>query len=71
MKRIIMQKSILFLFTLLALTSSLHAQGDQIDNGGKIFTVVVCVAVILLGIVAFLFYLERRISRIEEINKVN
>ena len=71
MNQMAMQKLAIFLFSILIYSSSLQAQGDQIDNGGKIWTVVACVAVILLGIVAFLFYLERRISKIEEINEVD
>ena len=43
--------------------------GDYYDNSGKIYTVVAVVAVTLLGIVAFLIYLERKIKIIE--NKIN
>lgn len=45
------------------------AQGDQYDNSGKIYTVVAVVSITLLGIAAFLIYLERRIKILE--NTIN
>lgn len=59
----------LSLLMLLISNNLLRAQGDQIANQGKIYAVVACVAVILIGIVAFLFYLERRISSMEDIHE--
>jgi len=61
--------SMKFILTLLILLISFHsisAQGDQIQQGGKLYAVVACVVIILIGIGAFLFYLERRISKIEQ-----
>ena len=68
-KRIV--KFSLSLFAVLFFNVALQAQGDQIANKGKIYAVVTCVAVILIGIVAFLFYLERRIRSMEEIHEAN
>ncbi len=44
----------------------LIAASDHYENIGKINTVIFCVAVIIVGIVFFLFYLERRISKLEK-----
>ena len=43
-----------------------HAADQFSNDSGKLYTVVACVVVILLGIAFFLFYLERRISTIEK-----
>ena len=53
----------LFFLTWIELTLG---AGDHYDNTGKLNTIVACVAVILLGIVFFLFYLERRVSKMED-----
>lgn len=46
--------------------SILSAQGDHYDNGGKLIAVILCVSVILVGVAFFLFYLERRVKRLED-----
>ena len=47
--------------------SQILAQGeDHYESSSKIFTVVACVAVILIGIVIFLFFIERRVSKMEQ-----
>ncbi len=45
---------------------SLFGATDHYDNIGKIYAVVAVVAITLLGIAAFLFYLERRINSLEK-----
>lgn len=44
----------------------LSAQADHYDSGGKLMGVIGCVAVILIGVALFLFYLERRVKRLED-----
>jgi len=39
---------------------------DHYDSGGKLMGVIACVAVILIGVALFLFYLERRVKRLED-----
>ncbi len=58
-----------FLFILLFLSSIVelsYGATDHYENSAKLNTVVACVAVILIGIAIFLFYLERRISKMEK-----
>lgn len=66
----------LFVLTLLALLSQIsvfaaQAQTDAPDmasdlrSSGKIYVVVLVLATIFAGILAFLIYLERRVSRLE------
>lgn len=61
-----MMSRIGMLLPLIMLSNFGIAAGDHYDNMGKLNTVVICVAVILIGIALFLFYLERRISKIEQ-----
>lgn len=56
-----------FLF-LISFLETLLAQAESADfmrSMGKIYAVVAVIVLIFLGIIAFLFYLERRISRME------
>lgn len=39
---------------------------DNLNNDGKINTVIVVASIILLGIFGFLFYLERKIKKLEQ-----
>jgi uncharacterized membrane protein YdcZ (DUF606 family) len=39
---------------------------DQLMQSGKLYTVIAVLSVILLGIFIFLFYLERKISKLED-----
>jgi len=46
-----------------------HAQAavtDHYEHSGKLATIVACVDVILIGIGLFLFYLERRVKKLED-----
>lgn len=64
----------LFLFSLLALLIQIPAfaasadapdMADGLRSSGKIYVVVLVLATIFAGILAFLIYLERRVSRLE------
>ncbi len=45
---------------------SVMAQGDYYENIGKIYVVAAVAAVLVLGIGAFLLYLDKRISKLEK-----
>ena len=56
------------LFTLFLFSENLVAQSqnsDFIRSTGKIYVVVAVLTTILIGIFGFLFYIERRIKKIE------
>ena len=55
----------LFLFS----NTFLFGSSDHFSNYGKINTVIACVSVLIIGIGIFLFYLERRLSKIEKEEK--
>lgn len=63
------------LFLLLCMTflcSNIQAQSENPDfvrSIGKIYVVVAVILAIFIGIVAFLIYLERKLSRLE--NQIN
>jgi hypothetical protein len=65
----------LFLFSLLAFLTQIPAfaaetQGpdmaSDLRSSGKIYVVVLVLATIFAGILAFLIYLERRVNRLEQ-----
>jgi K+-transporting ATPase A subunit len=57
---------------LLVLSFQIFAQGqmpvaeDSLYASDKIYVVVVCAAVILLGLIVFLFTLDRRLKKLEK-----
>ena len=57
---------------MLMLTLQLFAQGegsaiaDTLAGSEKIYVVVICVAIILIGLLAFLFSIERRLKKLEK-----
>lgn len=63
-----------YLFALIALQFLLHtaaqAQGtggnDFLRSTGKIYVVVAVIVAVFLGIVAFLIYLDRRLTKLED-----
>jgi hypothetical protein len=67
-----MMKKLMTTAFLLMVTMQLFAQGegsavaDTLAGSEKIYVVVVCVAIILLGLVAFLFSVERRVKKLEK-----
>lgn len=42
---------------------------DSLRESGKIYVVVIIIAIIFLGIVAYLVHLDRKISKLEKDNK--
>ena len=68
-----MLKAKLFLFFLLSfLCSSLQAQSENPDfvrSIGKIYVVVAVILAIFIGIVVFLIYLDRKLTKLE--NQIN
>jgi K+-transporting ATPase A subunit len=67
-----MMKKLMTTAFLLMVTMKLFAQGegsavaDTLAGSEKIYVVVVCVAIILLGLLAFLFSVERRVKKLEK-----
>lgn len=65
-------KKILATLLMLLVTVQLFAQStgstvsDSLYASGKIYVVVICVGVILLGLLFFLFSVERRIKKLEK-----
>jgi CcmD family protein len=68
-----MKKAKLFLFFLMPfLCSNLQAQSENPDfvrSIGKIYVVVAVILSIFIGIVVFLIYLDRKLTKLE--NKIN
>ena len=67
------KKLLPFLISLI-LTMSASAQGEQASSGLmrshlKIYVVVAVLVIIFLGIILFLFSLERRLKKLEDNNK--
>lgn len=64
-------KRITSTFILLIATLQLFAQGqgnvvtDSLYSSGKIYVVVSCVLIILLGLLFFLYTIEKRIKKLE------
>lgn len=60
---------------LLMVTMQLFAQGegsavaDTLAGSEKIYVVVVCVAIILLGLLSFMFSVDRRLKKLEKKSK--
>uniref|UniRef100_UPI003D7F6F14 CcmD family protein n=1 Tax=Pedobacter sp. TaxID=1411316 RepID=UPI003D7F6F14 len=65
-------KTLTATFLMLMMTLQLFAQSgnstvtDTLYGTGKIYVVVVCVTVILLGLLLFLFTVDRRLKKIEK-----
>ncbi len=58
-------------FALLFISNILTAQpevemADALRNNGKIYVVVVVLAIIFVGIVAYLIYIDRKLSKLEK-----
>lgn len=64
-------KKITTTLLMLLLTIQLFAQNqtstvtDSLYASGKIYVVVICVSVILLGLLLFLFFIDKRLKKIE------
>ena len=67
-------KKILFSLILTLLTVQLFAQengiemADQLRSDGKIYVVVTCIVIILVGLLAYLFSIDKRLKKIEKEN---
>jgi EamA domain-containing membrane protein RarD len=65
-------KKILFSLILMMATLQLFAQengvemADTLRNNGKIYVVVICIVIILLGLLAYLFAIDKRLKKIEK-----
>lgn len=69
-----MQKRFLTTFFFLMLHALLHAQTDSPDfmrSIGKIYVVVAVILAIFIGIVIFLVYLDRKLTKLENQIKDN
>jgi CcmD family protein len=62
-----------FLLLLLSFTASAQASdvemADQFYKDGKIYVVIAVVSIILIGLFAYLFRLERKVTELEKRNK--
>ncbi|SDD58943.1 CcmD family protein [Pedobacter soli] len=65
-------KKIFFSLILMMATLQLFAQdngvemADTLRNNGKIYVVVICIVIILLGLLAYLFSIDKRLKKIEK-----
>ncbi|PYF73895.1 CcmD family protein [Pedobacter nutrimenti] len=65
-------RKIIFALALLLNSVQLFAQTDSVEmadtlrSNGKIYVVVVCIVIILLGLLAYLFSLDSRLKKIEK-----
>jgi len=67
-------KRITFSLILMMATLQLFAQdngvemADTLRSNGKIYVVVICIVIILVGLLAYLFSLDKRLKKIEKEN---
>ena len=67
-------KKILFSLILMLATVQLFAQdngvemADKLRRDGKIYVVVTCIVIILVGLLAYLFSIDKRLKKIEKEN---
>jgi EamA domain-containing membrane protein RarD len=65
-------KKILLTFLMLMSAFNLFAQNNETQmatlmrSNGKIYVVVVCVAIILIGLLAYLFAIDKRLKMLEK-----
>lgn len=70
-----MKNSIKYFFTLLFIAASNLCQAqdaemaDVLRSEGKIYVVVAIILIILIGLIAYLFLMDRKLSRIEKVIK--
>ncbi|MFC1226267.1 CcmD family protein [Pedobacter sp. BG31] len=70
-------KKIFFSLILMMATMQLFAQdngvemADSLRSNGKIYVVVVCIVIILVGLLAYLFSIDRRLKKIEKENHIS
>ena len=65
-----MIKKLFFLAVLLATNFVASAQdvemADQLRSSGKIYVVVITIAIVFIGLAIYLFTIDRRLSRLEK-----
>ncbi|WP_316806377.1 CcmD family protein [Pedobacter agri] len=67
-------KKIIFSLILMLTTIQLFAQdngvemADTLRSNGKIYVVVACIVIILVGLLAYLFSIDKRLKKIEKEN---
>jgi CcmD family protein len=44
---------------------------DSLRSNGKIYVVVICIVIILVGLLAYLFSIDKRLKKIEKENQTN
>jgi CcmD family protein len=44
---------------------------DSLRSNGKIYVVVICIVIILVGLLAYLFSIDKRLKKIEKENHIN
>ncbi|TCD29259.1 CcmD family protein [Pedobacter psychrodurus] len=65
-------KKIFFSLILMMTVQQLFAQdngvemADSLRSNGKIYVVVICIVIILLGLLAYLFSIDKRLKKIEK-----
>nr|WP_068887230.1 CcmD family protein [Pedobacter panaciterrae] len=65
-------KKIIFALMLLLSSVQLFAQSNDVEmadalrSNGKIYVVVICIVIILLGLLVYLFSLDKRLKKIEK-----
>ncbi|RLJ79991.1 CcmD family protein [Pedobacter alluvionis] len=70
-------KKIFFSLILMMATMQLFAQdngvemADSLRSNGKIYVVVICIVIILVGLLAYLFSIDKRLKKIEKENHIN
>ncbi|MBO9673820.1 MAG: CcmD family protein [Sphingobacteriaceae bacterium] len=70
-------KKIFFSLILLMAAMQLFAQdngvemADSLRSSGKIYVVVICIVIILVGLLAYLFSIDKRLKKIEKENHIN
>jgi len=68
-------KKIFFSLILMMATMQLFAQdngvemADSLRSNGKIYVVVICIVIILVGLLAYLFSIDKRLKKIEKENQ--
>jgi EamA domain-containing membrane protein RarD len=69
-------KKIFFSLILMMATLQLFAQdngvemADSLRSNGKIYVVVICILIILVGLLAYLFSIDKRLKKIEKGNHI-
>ncbi|SDG48506.1 hypothetical protein SAMN05421827_10733 [Pedobacter terrae] len=70
-------KKILFSLILMMATLQLFAQdngvemADSLRSNGKIYVVVICIVIILVGLLAYLFSIDKKLKKIEKENHID